>query len=334
MRISTAYAITLVVGLGLANQNWHGAVDVEIAPPSSGDPKGPQHAQAVDNSQSTGNTGGSESSSDNVPSLPASILSGAMQTAHACLMAGAYLVVFPLGAIATHIGPHGRGQSNVHICFQLIGVAMIAVGFGLGCYLATQTGINWDTAHPQLGTALIGLTVLQPFIGFIHARLAISHREVLLVWNIHAWYGRFLMALAVVQGGIGLQLANKYSPSPPGALAAFLVVALLMLLIYGIVAFRDRGRRRRRVERRIAAHKEMQLKKQKQPQAQGQTQQQAGDPQKLYSPLQISIPTTPLYQPSPQTPATNNFSRPMTPRPRTPKTPGVVSSVASAYPRE
>lgn len=64
-----------------------------------------------------------------------------MQTAHACLMAGAYTVVFPLGAIATHIGPPGRGQSNVHICFQLIGVAMIAVGFGLGCYLAIQTGI-------------------------------------------------------------------------------------------------------------------------------------------------------------------------------------------------
>lgn len=64
-----------------------------------------------------------------------------MQTAHACLMAGAYTVVFPLGAIATHIGPSGRGQSNAHIACQLIGVAMIAVGFGLGCWLATQTGI-------------------------------------------------------------------------------------------------------------------------------------------------------------------------------------------------
>lgn len=274
-----------------------------------------------------------------------------MQTAHACLMAGAYTVVFPLGAIATHIGPSGRGQSNVHIACQLIGVTMIAVGFGLGCWLATKTGIvrpqtlegsrklkvadrasqNWDTAHPQLGTALIGLTALQPFIGIIHQRLAVSHREVLIVWNIHAWYGRFLMALAVIQGGIGLQLANKYSPYPPGALAAFLVVALLMLLIYAIVAFKDRGRRQRIVERRMAAHKEMQLQKQKQSQPQGQAQQQAGDPQKLYSPLQIAIPTTPLYQPSPQTPATNNFSRPMTPRPRTPKTPGVVSSPAPAY---
>lgn len=172
--------------------------------------------------------------------------------------------------------------------------------------------------------------MLQPFIGIIHQRLAISHREVLLIWNIHAWYGRFLMALAVIQGGIGLQLANKYSPYPPGALAAFLVVALLMLLIYSIIAFKDKGRRRRRVERRAAAHKEMLLQKQKQSQPQVQAQQHAGHPQKLYSPLQVAIPTTPLYQPSPQTPATNNFSRPMTPRPRTPKTPG-VSSVAPTY---
>ncbi|KAI7782782.1 integral membrane protein [Diaporthe eres] len=314
MRIATACAVTIALSLGLADQNWRGAVDVEIAPPASGDTRGTQHAQAVDNSKSTGNVGDSGSTAENVPTLPASILSGAMQTAHACLMAGAYTVVFPLGAIATHIGPPG-------------------LGFGLGCYLATQTGINWDTAHPQLGTALIGLTALQPFIGFVHQRLAISHREVLLVWNIHAWYGRFLMALAVVQGGLGLQLADNYVPYPPGALAAFLVVSLLMLSIYSVVAFKDKGRRKRRVERRMAAHKEMQLKKQKQSQPQGQTQQQAADPQKLYSPLQISIPTTPLYQPSPQTPATNNFSRPMTPRPRTPKTPGVVSSVASVYPR-
>lgn len=125
-----------------------------------------------------------------------------MQTAHACLMAGAYTVVFPLGAIFTHIGPSGRGQSNAHICCQLIGVALLATGFGLGCWLATQTGIvrphikeqldldtdwesqNWNSAHPQLGTALIGLTALQPFIGFAHQRLAISHKEVLLVWNI------------------------------------------------------------------------------------------------------------------------------------------------------
>lgn len=150
---------------------------------------------------------------------------------------------------------------------------------------------------------------------------------------VDAWYGRCLMALAVIQGAIGLQLANKYSPHPPGALAAFLVVALLVLSIYGIITFKNKGRRRRRVERRMAADKEMQLKKQKQSQPQGLVRQHTDNTQKLYSPLQIAIPTTPLYQPSPQTPATNNFSRPMTPRPRTPKTPGVVSSVTPTYQR-
>lgn len=73
-----------------------------------------------------------------------------MQTAHACLMAGAYTVVFPLGAIATHIGPSGRGQANTHIACQLLGVAMIAIGFGLGCYLATQTGIVSPHVRRQL----------------------------------------------------------------------------------------------------------------------------------------------------------------------------------------
>lgn len=56
-------------------------------------------------------------------------------------MAGAYLVVFPLGAIATHIGPSGRGQANIHLYCQLTGLLMIVIGFGLGCHLAVQTGI-------------------------------------------------------------------------------------------------------------------------------------------------------------------------------------------------
>lgn len=57
------------------------------------------------------------------------------------MMAGAYVVVLPLGAIATHIGPPGRGQAYTHMCLQLIGLSMIITGFGLGCYLAIETGI-------------------------------------------------------------------------------------------------------------------------------------------------------------------------------------------------
>lgn len=89
------------------------------------------------------------------------------------------------------------------------------------------------------------------------------------MWNMHAWFGRLLMILAIIQGGLGLQLANTYVPSPPGALAAFLVIALLMLSIYAVMVFKHRGRRRKSVDRRIAAHKEMQAQKQKQSQSQG-----------------------------------------------------------------
>lgn len=187
---------------------------------------------------------------------------------------------------------------------------------------------NWDATHPQFGTALITLTAFRSIIGILHHRLAISHKEVLLVWNIHAWYGRLLMALAIIQGGLGLQLANNYVPYPTGALAAYIVIGLLVLSIYAVVAFKHKGLRRRRVDRRIAALKEVQAQKQKQKQSQsqGQTQQQSGYPKKLYSPLQVTIPLTPLYHPSPQTLATNNFSWPMTPKPRTPKTPGVSSA--------
>lgn len=143
----------------LASQNWHGAVNVEVAPPASDDNNEPQYdAHAVDNRQTTGNISDPGASSADIPSLPASILSGTMQTAHACLMAGAYTVVFPLGAIGTHIGPPGRGQSNTHICCQLIGLAMVAVGFGLGCWLATQTGIVRPHPHSMAAKSPTYLT--------------------------------------------------------------------------------------------------------------------------------------------------------------------------------
>lgn len=124
-----------------ASQNWQGAVNVEIAPPGSPDPRKAQNnIHAVDSGQNTETTSVPELTSENLSALPPSIMSGAMQTAHACLMAGAYIVVLPLGAIATHIGP-GRGQAYTHICLQLTGLTMIVIGFGLGCYLAIQTGI-------------------------------------------------------------------------------------------------------------------------------------------------------------------------------------------------
>lgn len=126
----------------LAGQNWQGAVNVEITPPGSTDAKKAQNnVHAVDDEQNAKTSSVPDSSAGIAPVLPPSILSGSMQTAHACMMAGAYVVVLPLGAIATHIGPPGRGQAYTHICLQLIGLSMIIIGFGLGCYLATETGI-------------------------------------------------------------------------------------------------------------------------------------------------------------------------------------------------
>lgn len=363
MRVSSAAVVALALHLGkkntsitnvingassspnpivLASENWNGVVSVEIEPLSTAVTVPQQHAHAVDSEEATKELQESDNSIEGIPSLPDSIRSGAIQTAHACLMAGAYTIVFPLGAIATHIGPSGRGRTNIHMYCQLTGILMIIIGFGIGCWMAVQTGIvkpqsqgrlnseqanlgsqDWNAAHPQLGTALIALTIFQPFIGFIHQRFAISHKEYLLMWNIHAWYGRCLMAVAIIQGGIGLQLANKYSPHPLGALAAFLTISLLMLLIYSIMMFRNRGRRKRRIDRRMVMQKQMLLQKQKQSQPQRHTPNKADRLQELNSPLKS--PISALYHQTPQSPAMSNFSRPMTPRPRTPKTSTIVS---------
>lgn len=47
--------------------------------------------------------------------MPTPVLNAAIQMAYACLMTGAYVAVFPLGAIATHIVPSEHGRMAIHL---------------------------------------------------------------------------------------------------------------------------------------------------------------------------------------------------------------------------
>ena len=113
---------------------------------------------------------------------------------------------------------------------------------------STQTTLEADfyqwgkQAHTILGTVVVALLSLQPLFGWMHHRYYVKNHGRGIISHIHIWYGRALMILGIVNGGLGLQLAGTAT----GYVIAYSVVAGVMFLGYlGAVGFGMMKRRRR-----------------------------------------------------------------------------------------
>lgn len=72
--------------------------------------------------------------------------------------------------------------------------------------------------------------VLQPAFGWFHHLHYVKHQGRGAVSYVHIWYGRVLMALGVINGGLGLRLAA----APDGWKIAYAVVAVVMFVLYAV----------------------------------------------------------------------------------------------------
>jgi hypothetical protein len=77
---------------------------------------------------------------------------------------------------------------------------------------------------------VVCLLVIQPALGYAHHRHFLKHGQRGLVSHAHIWYGRALMLLGVINGGLGLQLADERN----SLIIAYSVVAGVMFLLYVI----------------------------------------------------------------------------------------------------
>lgn len=86
----------------------------------------------------------------------------------------------------------------------------------------------FDQNHTILGTVVVCLMAIQPFMGFWHHRHYVKHQARGLVSHFHIWWGRSLLIIGVVNGGLGLQLASASN----NLIIAYSVVAGVIFLIY------------------------------------------------------------------------------------------------------
>ncbi|KAK0618260.1 hypothetical protein B0T17DRAFT_592096 [Bombardia bombarda] len=147
--------------------------------------------------------------------------------AHGVIMAIVMAILYPLGSLLLPL----LGKWWFHAGWQAVTFCLIRQK------LFTQ-------AHTTFGTVVVCLMVVQPALGYLHHRQYLATHGRGVVSHIHIWWGRILMTLGVVNGGLGLQLSNERT----GLVIAYSVVAGVIFLAYFIVKVwaaiggRQRGR--------------------------------------------------------------------------------------------
>ncbi|KAF2125642.1 iron reductase domain protein [Dothidotthia symphoricarpi CBS 119687] len=165
-----------------------------------------------------------------------------MLIAHGVLAALAFVILFPAGAIAIRLASF-PGVVMLHAAFQLFAYLVYIAGFGLGVYIAMEMNLL-DHYHPIIGILVFVLVFFQPILGFLHHLLFKKYQSRTFWSYAHIWVGRIAITLGIINGGLGLQLADSMGMSSKKGIIAYGVVAGVMWLAW--IAAIVIGERRRK----------------------------------------------------------------------------------------
>ncbi|KAJ5949176.1 hypothetical protein N7454_000760 [Penicillium verhagenii] len=189
-------------------------------------------------SSSTTASSGQSISSDNSPSLHKK------RIAHAVIMITVFVVLFPSFALALRILPSSVAV-RVHAFLQLFTLVLAIAGLGLGISMARDLQLI-QTYHPIIGMVVVpSLILFQPAMGFLqHRYFGISGKKGLFGY-LHQWFGRSMIILGIINGGLGFRLTGIGSSiAPTGAVIAYSVVAGVVGIGYCFtVVFLSRSRK-------------------------------------------------------------------------------------------
>lgn len=128
-------------------------------------------------------------------------------------------------------------ESDSHSApLQAFALAMLVSGMGVGIYLGISTA-KINSYHPIIGFIVVGgLLLFQPLMGlYSHLHLHKTGDKSIFAF-IHRWFGRIMVILGIINGGLGFRLAGIGSPGTPvGAVVAYSVVAGVIISSYLVV---------------------------------------------------------------------------------------------------
>ena len=162
------------------------------------------------------------------------------RSAHGALAAVAFLVIFPLGAMLVRLA-NFSGLAWTHGGLQVFGLVLFVAAAGLGIYMAD--GENYlSEPHAIIGLLLLAVFLLMPFFGALHHRVYQKVGARTWMSYAHIFTGRAGVILGMVNGGLGLHLADAESGYIIGysVVAGVVGVAYIAVVIFGEI---KRGRK-------------------------------------------------------------------------------------------
>ncbi|KAF1979372.1 hypothetical protein BU23DRAFT_595257 [Bimuria novae-zelandiae CBS 107.79] len=157
--------------------------------------------------------------------------------AHGVLASLAFVVFFPMGAIAIRLVSF-TGVVWFHAAFQIFGYAVYIAGFGLGLYFAIEDDYMSEN-HPIIGIVVFAVLFFQPIFGLLHHN-GYKKYQTRTVWShMHLWLGRLAITLGIINGGLGLELAGN---SRSGEIAYGVIAGVIWLAWVAAIVIGERRR--------------------------------------------------------------------------------------------
>ena len=168
------------------------------------------------------------SSSNSVTALPSFV--PYLITIHAILLAGSFVLLFPLGVIILR----WFGHVKWHWITQLFAAASCTVGLGVAVGFSRMDPEFSSFSQPHQIIGIVAVTALfaQAYFGYAHhlgfkrtgRRTAISY--------LHLWTGRLVVPLGMLEACLGFNLASQTLQAVAAALVSLAILVLTYLLSY------------------------------------------------------------------------------------------------------
>jgi len=129
--------------------------------------------------------------------------------AHGVIMSLAFILVFPVGALLMRL-LRRKGGVLIHASVQAFGLLLVIIGFAAGVYVSGQynRSRNFGTGHQILGFFVFAALFVQAGLGVLQHRIFRRTKQETMFGVLHRFLGPLAIVLALVNGGLGLDLAG------------------------------------------------------------------------------------------------------------------------------
>ncbi|KAK0302606.1 hypothetical protein LTR82_017817 [Friedmanniomyces endolithicus] len=155
--------------------------------------------------------------------------------AHGALASIAFVAIFPTGAVLVRLA-NIPGLAWIHGGLQIFGYVIFIAAAGCGISIANSYSYL-NQPHAIIGLLLLGVLVFMPILGTIH-HIIYKQVERRTAWSYtHIFTGRIGIVLGMINGGLGLQLANanKSYITAYGVCAGLMGAVYISAIVFGEV---------------------------------------------------------------------------------------------------